>query len=156
MITPISRAEHFLAALAGSGESPPAPLTRIEHFYQAILDGDTPPEPDTRLEWFLAAIAGADASPPEPISRAEHFLQAILDAVEPEIGPLTREEVFLYDWGIHRNFPPGILVRGHTLLAAETHGSVWDTDGTTLTIEAGTPASGLTVSGTAIEVTPGV
>lgn len=95
MLEPITRIEHFLSAVSGSGECP-SPITRVEYFLGASAGVCECPEPITRLEMFLAAAAG-NGEAPEPITRLEFFLGAVSGKCEaPE--PITRIEYFLKDW----------------------------------------------------------
>ena len=70
------------------------PIFRIEHFYDAIINGTAPPEPVHRVEYFLAKIAGADVTPPAPIYRVEKFLDAIIKGTTPP-DPVFRSEFWL-------------------------------------------------------------
>lgn len=150
---PITRYEQFLAFLADGSGTPPTPITRIELFLTAIINGTTPPDPLTRFEYFLAAIAGKGEAP-EPILRIELYLAAIAGAADINAlpPPVTREEYWLYEWAVTGTFPDGISINQNTLTVADAHGSVWDVEDTKLVIEEGTPPSDLSFEDTTLVV----
>lgn len=63
------------------------PITRIEHYLAAIagLQDYTPEEPITRLEKYLAYINGKTDSYPEPVTRID---QLIVMQIEKTALPL--------------------------------------------------------------------
>ena len=150
---PITRYEQFLAFLANGSGTPPTPVTRVEVFLNAIINGTTPPDPITRFECFLASIGGKGEAP-EPILRVELYLAAVAGAIDVESlpEPVTREEHWLYDWAVTGTFPESIGIKRHTLTVADSHEGVWDVQGTKLVVEEGTPPSDLSFEDTMLIV----
>ena len=101
-LTPITRREHYYAALGGQEVTPPDPVTRIETMLNDILNSRTVSlTPMNRVEHYLAIISGVALAPLEPVTRLEYYLAKIagMDVEPPE--PVTREEHFLADWVEH-------------------------------------------------------
>lgn len=99
IIDPITRLEHYLAAVSDDQISVPDPILRIERYMNSILNNQASDiEPITRIEHYLAKISGANVTIPEPILRVEFYLAAIAgeDVDVPE--PITRIEQYLNDW----------------------------------------------------------
>ena len=71
------------------------PKFRIEFFYDAILNGTTPPVPVFRDEMYLAKAAGASVTPPAPMTRREFFLAKLAGMDVDDLVPVTREEIFI-------------------------------------------------------------
>lgn len=68
-----NRTEQYLAALAGEGEAPTDPRTRLERYlsYFAGLSEEKPTNPENRIEMFLDLIEAGGDTPGVLISDAE-------------------------------------------------------------------------------------
>lgn len=87
-LTPVYRAEKYLAQIAGRVVSlPEAPQTRMEAYLAKIAgeDVEIPAAPQTRLETFLASIAGETVELPTPICRLEEFLLNWIENAHSEV-----------------------------------------------------------------------
>ena len=112
-LTPITRIESYLDAIVNGGTPPLESVTRIENFLDAIYNGTVSQiTPVTRIEMFLAKISGQSVTLPHPITRIELYLAAIAGetVVLPET-PITRIEMYLADW------VGGGLPEGYTQIA---------------------------------------
>lgn len=98
---PISRIEHFLAAITGEDAELPTPQTRVELFLAVIAGGTyLLPEPQSRWELYLARILGQDVELPVPVSRDDRYLAAIagMEGAEAPAFPISRVEMYLAEW----------------------------------------------------------
>ena len=87
---PITRIEHYLAAIAGLQDyTPEEPITRLEK-YLAYINGKTDgyPEPVTRIDQLIVMQIEKTDLPFEPIRRLERILAGLCNE------PVTREESF--------------------------------------------------------------
>ena len=87
---PITRIEHYLAAIAGLQDyTPEEPITRLEK-YLAYINGktDSYPEPVTRIDQLIVMQIEKTELPFEPVRRLEWILAGLCNE------PVTREEWF--------------------------------------------------------------
>lgn len=99
IIDPITRLEHYLAAVSDNQIFVPDPIRRIERYMNSILNKEVSDiEPITNIEYYLAKISGADVEIPEPILPVEFYLAAIAGADVDVPEPITRIDWYLYDW----------------------------------------------------------
>ena len=106
-LTPITRIEEYLDAIVDGGTPPLEDITRVETFLDAIYN-NTPCAltPVTRIEMYLGKISGQDIALPEPVTRVEMYLASIagMDVVLPD-EPVTRIEMYLAEWANGSNIP---------------------------------------------------
>ena len=106
-LTPITRIEEYLDAIVDGGTPPLEDITRVETFLEAIYN-NTPCAltPVTRIEMYLGKISGQDIELPEPVTRVEMYLASIagMDVILPD-EPVTRIEMYLADWAEGSNIP---------------------------------------------------
>ena len=106
-LTPITRIEEYLDAIVEGGIPPLEDVTRIETFLEAIYNNQVCAlTPVTRIEMFLGKISGQSIDLPEPVTRIELYLAAIAgeDVVLPD-EPVTRIEMYLAEWAEGSNIP---------------------------------------------------
>ena len=106
-LTPITRIETYLDAIVNGGTPPLDDVTRIETFLDAIYNNQVCAlTPVTRIEMFLGKISGQSIDLPEPVTRIELYLAAIAgeDVVLPD-EPVTRIEMYLAEWAEGSNIP---------------------------------------------------
>ena len=100
-LTPITRIEEYLDAIVDGGTPPLEDVTRVETFLDSIYN-NTPCAltPVTRIETYLAKISGASVTlPVEPVTRVEQYLAKIAgEDVEIPDEPVTRIEEWLAEW----------------------------------------------------------
>lgn len=140
-LTPITRREHYYAALGGQEVTPPDPVTRIETMLNDILNSRAVSlTPMNRVEHYLAIISGVALEPLEPVTRLEMYLAKIagMDVEPPE--PVTREEHFLADW-IEGGLGVLVTVTGLTplVLANALAGQITSLTQTGKCVQNGTP-----------------
>ena len=106
-LTPITRIEEYLDAIVDGGTPPLEDITRVETFLDSIYN-NTPCAltPVTRIEMYLGKISGQDIELPEPVTRVELYLASIagMDVVLPD-EPVTRIEMYLAEWAEGSNIP---------------------------------------------------
>lgn len=97
-MTPVFRIEYFYDAII-NGTTPPAPVNRKEFYLAKIAGADVNiPYPVFRDEFYLAKIAGADVDIPEPVFREEFYLASLAGVFTDVPDPVFREEFWLYEW----------------------------------------------------------
>lgn len=100
-LTPVTRIEEYLDAIVDGGTPPLEDVTRVETFLDCILNNQTCAlTPVTRIETYLAKISGASVTlPVEPVTRVEQYLAKIAgEDVEIPDEPVTRIEEWLAEW----------------------------------------------------------
>ena len=100
-LTPITRIEEYLDAIVDGGTPPLEDVTRVETFLDCIYNSQVCAlTPVTRIETYLAKISGASVTlPDEPVTRVEQYLAKIAgeDVAIPD-EPVTRIEEWLAEW----------------------------------------------------------
>ena len=98
-LTPSTRSERFYDAIINGTTPPDLPITRKERYLAKIAGEDVDVDaPITREEFFLAKIAGENVTLPEPITRVEKYLAKIAGEEVEVDDPVTREEMYLAEW----------------------------------------------------------
>ena len=107
-LTPVTRIESYLDAIVDGGTPPLEDVTRIETFLDCIYNNQVCNlTPVTRIETYLAKISGASVTLPDaPVTRIEMYLASIAgEDVEIPDAPVTRIEEWLEEWANGANIP---------------------------------------------------
>ena len=74
------------------------PIYPVDFFFDAIINGTTPPDPICRMDYYLAKIAGADVEIPMPIYRIEYYLAKLCGEDVETPDPIDRMDFYLDEW----------------------------------------------------------
>ena len=112
------------------------PISRIEQFLDAVLNGDPAPfEPYARAEFYLAKLCGSDVALPVPQSRIDYYL-AYKCGEDVEIhDPIERIDFYLAKWcGVDCEVPDPIHPVEYYLNALANSGELKTVSGNPISI----------------------
>lgn len=94
-MTPVTREEMYLYALAGGSITLPSPVSRKEMYLaKACGEAVTVPTPVSREEMYLYKLAGGSITLPSPVSRLELLMAAACGEAVTPYTPVSRLEWF--------------------------------------------------------------